>query len=547
MISANVKFLDAINDEIYFSSVKSDYIDKEIFNDAMKDGNKLKQKINERNEKTPFFKKLSEDLFNALYKVAPHVYNKANVAASLKIENELLNMLINNDNFNKLRRNTACDLFNSTYALSMFLEKAEKIIDEWANDSKENKIIMEYTNTAITYQEQLRYVNDMLLYDSDDELLIKKQSDLKSLVDDSNSKISRLQKSMNIDDSNNKISRLQKSMNINDLNNRALNLQNTKNIDDYNMNVKSLGDPLVMVLKETTKKFQKDCTMLNVFFTLPKTPGSNNGNLQKVSYEEKIELAEILIKSNGMRNIANKLGKMQKFICSKGKNPGRYGCTITGITTGNNINRVLSSEKLLLSDNNLENIFYKKYFNKELFQYEVLGEDEIKGPVIVCIDNSESMKGNKDYFAKAAAIAMLNIAVIQKRPYKCIFFDNDVNCIFEFKKGEYDLKKVIELAKVFYGGGTEFEPPLKKAMKCIEEYKFRNADILFITDGEPVKFLSADFKKRLFDLKKRKKFIIQGIMIDEANHKYMREFCDYIVGFNDLIDEKVIENILCNI
>lgn len=531
MISANVKFLDVINDEIYFSSVKSDYIDKEIFNDAMKDAKKLKEKINDRNKNTPFFEKLSEDLFNALYKVGPHVYNKANVAPSLKIENDILNMLINNDNFNKLRRNTACDLFNSTYALSMFLEKAGKIIDEWANGSKENKIIMECINTAITYQEQLRYVNDKLLYDSDDEFLIKKQSELKRLVDDSNNEIFNIQKSMNIDD----------------LNNKDLKFKDAMKLDDYNMNVKSLGAPLVMILKETAKKLNKDCMMMNVFYTLPKIPGSNDGSFQKVSYEEKIELAEILIKSKGMRNIADKLGKMKKLICSNGKKPGRYGCILSGIGTGDNINKILSSEKLLLCDNNLENVFYKKYLNKALLQYEVQGEDERKGPVIVCVDNSESMKGNKDYFAKAAAIAMLHIAVIQKRPYKCIFFNNDVNCIFDFKKDEYDLKKVIELAKVFYGGGTEFEPPLKKAIQCIEENKFKNADILFISDGEPVKLLSADFKRRLFDLKKKKKFIIQGIMIGEANHKYMKEFCDYIVGFNNLIDEKVIENILCNI
>ena len=93
MISANVKFLDVINDEIYFSSVKSDYIDKEIFNDAMKDAKKLKEKINDRNKNTPFFEKFSEDLFNALYKVGPHVYNKANVAPSLKIENDIFKLI----------------------------------------------------------------------------------------------------------------------------------------------------------------------------------------------------------------------------------------------------------------------------------------------------------------------------------------------------------------------------------------------------------------------------------------------------------------------
>jgi len=515
MLAANIKFLDVTDDEIHFTSVKSDYIDKEIFNDAMKDAEKLRQTINERNEKTPFFEKLSEDLFNALYKVAPKVYNKVNVPVSLKMENELLNILINNDNFNKLRRNTAFDLFNSTYALSMFLEKAYEIIENWTKQSEENKFMMDNINIAIKYQEQLRYINEQLMYDPEDIVLMEQMSDLKNLIDQSNKNIINAQKIM--DD------------------------------DDRTLDIKSLGCSLAEILVANQKKFNDDCALFNVFFTLPKYPGNENGKFQMVSYEEKIEFGKILAKSSIMKNISKKLGKMRNLICEINKKPGKYGCTITGVGIGNNINRILSSEKVLLSDNDLENQFYKKYLNKTLLQYEVQGEDEIKGPVIVCVDNSESMKGDKDYFAKSTAIAMLFLAVLEKRPYRCILFDNSVNYVADFQKNEYDLKKVIELAGTFYGGGTEFEPPLQKAVETIEEYKFKKADILFITDGEPVKFLSKDFKSKLEDIKKKRKLIIQGIIIGTSNYTYMKEFCDHIIRFEDLINEEELFNIFNNI
>jgi len=509
MLTANIKFLDVIDNEIYFSSVKSDYINKEVFNDAMKDAERLKQTIDERTEKTPFFEKLSEDLFNALYKVAPEVYNKANVAASLKMENELLNILINNDNFNKLRRNTAFDLFNSTYALSMFLDKAYEIIENWAKQSKENKLMMDSINTSIKYQEQLRYINEQLMYDPEDKFLIEQMIDLKNLINQANKNIINAQKI--IDD------------------------------DDNTLDIKSLGSSLSEILVVNQKKFNNDCALFNAFFTMPKYPGSEEGKFQRVSYEEKIELGKILVKSSTMKHISKKLGKMRNIIGDIKKKPGKYGCTITGVGVGNNINRILNSEKVLLAD--LENQFYKKYLNKTLLQYEVQGEDEIKGPVIVCVDNSESMKGHNDYFAKSIAIAMLFLAVLEKRPYRCILFDSDVNYVADFEKNKYDLKKVIELAETFHGGGTEFEPPLKKAVESIKEYKFKKADILFITDGEPVKFLSKDFKAKLDDLKKKRMLIIQGIMIGSSNDIHMKEFCDHIIRSEDLINEEELVNI----
>lgn len=528
MLIANIKFLDVIDDEIHFTSVKSDYIDKEIFNDAMKDAEKLRQNIKERNEETPFFEKLSEDLFNALYKVAPKVYNKANVAVSLKMENELLNILINNANFNKIRRNTAFDLFNSTYALSMFLDKAYKIIEDWTKQSEEHKFIMDNINTAIKYQEQLRYINQQMMYDPEDNLLIQQVSDLKKLINQANNNIINAEKKP-VDGSN------------------TLNVQKIVGHDNNTLDINSLGCSLVEILVVIQKKLCDDCTLFKLFFNLPKYPGNEAGEFQKVSYEEKIEFGKLLAKSSAMKHISKKLGKMRSLIYDNNKKISKYGYAITDVGIGNNINRILSSEKMLLCDKHLENQFFKKYLNKTFLQYETQGENEIKGPIIVCVDNSESMKGDKDYFAKATAIAMLQLAVLEKRPYRCMLFDSSVVYVADFQKNEYDLKKIIELAETFHGGGTEFEPPLKKAVETIEEYKYKKADILFITDGEPVKFLPKDFKSKLDELKKKRKFIIQGIKIGTSNNSYMKEFCDHVIRFEDLINEEELINIFNNI
>jgi uncharacterized protein with von Willebrand factor type A (vWA) domain len=512
MLSANVEFLDVMDDKIHFSSVKLDYIDKEIFKDALRDAEKLRETIEENNERTPFFEKLSEDLFNALYKVAPKVHNEENVAVSLKLENKILKRLIDNENFNKLRKNTACDLFNSTYALSMFLDKAREILENLAKQSEAHRFLMDNINTAIACQEQLMEVSQQLMYDPEDDDLKEQVCDLKKLIDKADSNILKAQK------------------------------KGTEIVD-----IKKISDSLKDVLAEVQKKLSKDWGLMKSFVTLPKAPGDENGKLQKVSYEEKLEFAKILTKSSIIKHISKRLGKMRTYIEDINKNPGKYGLTIAGVGIGNSINRILSCEKVLLSDRDLENQFYKKYLNKTLLQYEVQGEDEINGPLIACIDNSESMKGKKEYFAKAIAISMLQIAAKAKRAYRCVLFDNTVNKVIDSKKNEYNLKKIIEIAETFYGGGTEFEPPLEKALETLSNHKFKKADILFITDGEPVKFLSMEFRKKLEALKKKRKFIIHGIIIGAANDKYMMEFCDYIIRFDDLADEKALINIFNDI
>ena len=153
MIIGNVKHLDVEDDIKRLSSVKSNFIDTEIFNDALADTKDMKNTINERNEEQPFFKKLSEDLFHTLYKVRPEIYNKANVVDSLQMENDLVNEVINDPKFNKLRRNTANDIFNSTYGLNMFQEQAYQTIQQWIKQSPENQQTMDNINDAIQKQE----------------------------------------------------------------------------------------------------------------------------------------------------------------------------------------------------------------------------------------------------------------------------------------------------------------------------------------------------------------------------------------------------------
>jgi uncharacterized protein with von Willebrand factor type A (vWA) domain len=52
-----------------------------------------------------------------------------------------------------------------------------------------------------------------------------------------------------------------------------------------------------------------------------------------------------------------------------------------------------------------------------------------------------------------------------------------------FEKGIATPEGAIEIAEYFDGGGTVFEPWMKKTLALIEDSKFNKADVICITDG----------------------------------------------------------------
>lgn len=515
MIIGRIKQLEAVEGEKHLSSVKSNIIDKEIFEEALKDASAVNEKIMERNAEAPFFKKLSEDLFNGFYKIGPQVYHKSNVVSSLDMEHDLVAELTSNEKFNHLRANTAGDVFNSTFSLNMFQEEAYKKYQEWVQQSKENEELMNDINDAISKQEDLRQLLEDLNDEPDNQDIQDKIEQLENMLAQANKDIA---------DKQNKMSK------------------------DGKGDMGSLKSALTSAMETAQEQTEQMADVVDNFFGDVGTgAGDGQGVLSKVPYEDRLKLAEQLMNNSKLKEIAKILGRMKEMLNSISKKPSKYGSSITDVGTGDNIRKSLSSEKLLLTDNELENQFYKKYFNKSLLQYQTAGTQEQKGPVIVCLDGSGSMSGQRDYWAKSIAIAMLQLALKDKREFRCIIFSNKVNAIFDFNRETFTTEKLIEMATYFASGGTSFEPALQRAVESIEESSYRKADILFITDGSPNGFLTSVFKSKFKALKEDKDFAVQGIIIGSESTRYLEEFCDDITTFRDLNKDNELVNIFSNV
>lgn len=208
-----------------------------------------------------------------------------------------------------------------------------------------------------------------------------------------------------------------------------------------------------------------------------------------------------------------------------------------GINKSGNISRILPSELLNLEDENLKYLFYAKYLENSLLTYEIKGKDEIekneteekisnKGPIVVCLDTSGSMKGTPLLRAKALVLSITKILREENRELYVILFGAKGQFQEISLEGEEDICRAIKFLKKSYEGGTDFETPLRRGIEIISEKEnYRKADILMVTDGSCR--ISYQFKRVLKEEKERLDFKIYTV-ICEAD-RVEKDFSDGVI------------------
>lgn len=208
-----------------------------------------------------------------------------------------------------------------------------------------------------------------------------------------------------------------------------------------------------------------------------------------------------------------------------------------GINKSGNISRMLPSELLNLEDENLKYLFYAKYLENSLLTYEIKGKDEVekneteekisnKGPIVVCLDTSGSMKGTPLLRAKALVLSIIKILRNENRELYVILFGAKGQFQEISLEGEEDITKAVKFLKKSYEGGTDFETPLKRGIEIISEKEvYKKADILMVTDGSCR--ISYQFKRILKEEKERLDFKIYTV-ICEAD-RVEKDFSDGVI------------------
>src|SRR5215813_5152179 len=215
------------------------------------------------------------------------------------------------------------------------------------------------------------------------------------------------------------------------------------------------------------------------------------GGRNSLSTREKLVIAQQVGRSPKLQQLAAVCGRFTRIAFQQQKTRVKHPPDeITSITAGSEIERRLPSEIALLADPDLEDLFYLRFAERGLMQYDLVGhEPQGQGPIIIAIDESGSM--TTDYggmsgevWSKAVTLALLSIARLQKRDLAVIHFSGPDDLRLDlFPKGEATPAQVIACAGFFFYGGTVFEPWMKKALELVDESQFEKADVIRVSDG----------------------------------------------------------------
>ena len=242
-----------------------------------------------------------------------------------------------------------------------------------------------------------------------------------------------------------------------------------------------------------------------------------------------------------LRSIPKDLLKLAKLIGRSGsvdfKPSGHFPTAaksdITGITIGDNLSSLLPSETALLSCPATQPTFYHNYVEKRLqiFASASSGNAPVThqdGPVIICLDTSGSMRGEKVEIACNLTMAITIIAQRRKRDVLVVKY-SDWHFLLKVTKLSRQREDLEKFLSSYQGRGNAENELFRWLFKDIlpNEKAFYTADILCITDfgWTPLN----DYTIKLIESFKRKGMIFYGLNVlgfEKWSFDSMTTVCD---------------------
>lgn len=289
--------------------------------------------------------------------------------------------------------------------------------------------------------------------------------------------------------------------------------------------------------------------------------GGEAGEEQEgASLQEKMALGKKLSRSNKLQRIAKQAGRLKRLRESFGEKQKseclEVNTSITSVEYGNNLSRMLATEFVNLLDDETFPLFAAKYVESQLLQYKLEGREEMgSGPIIILIDSSGSMVGEREIWAKAVCLNFCMVAQQNKRDFAIIHFDYGVRRTDYFPANKFDAKQrqiLLDSMLAFYGGGTTFTTPLDKAVELIRDAKkelsdidWKKADIVLLTDGSS--YVYDDWLIPFKHSKQELKFTVYGVCIESSASEAIKNICDSVTSIADLAEDTKIASVLTSV
>ncbi len=264
----------------------------------------------------------------------------------------------------------------------------------------------------------------------------------------------------------------------------------------------------------------------------------------RVGAGARLELGRRLARNKKLGELARMVGRFkQDARAMKRKTLERGVAEAYDIELGAEVGRLIPAELLAMHHPVLKRDFHRRILEGSVLQYRLRDDEQKgKGPMVVCIDVSSSMEGEKEMWSKAVALTLMDIARRQRRLFRAVMFssgDRSLKVLDLNRERRYqpDLNKVVEMAEYFPGGGTDFEAPIDAAIELLGEKKLKRGDIVIITDGESR--VSPEWLTSMRARKDELDFSIFAVLVDvgSAETSSLAQFADRITSVKRISDE----------
>jgi uncharacterized protein with von Willebrand factor type A (vWA) domain len=214
-------------------------------------------------------------------------------------------------------------------------------------------------------------------------------------------------------------------------------------------------------------------------------PGSPGNNDPKAI----AELFRRVRNSPTLRRICELAGRYRRLAQSKQRQKTTHGVDdVVGVVLDGDVGRLLPHELAKLADDDLADDTMRRLVERQLMCREYHATEPVaRGPVIVCVDESGSMSGEKGHTAKALALALAWVARMQKRWIALVAYSGDSGeRLLALPPGRWDESALMDWIEEFIGRGSSIDVPVREMPRI---YRQLNApvgktDVIFLTDAQ---------------------------------------------------------------